>query len=390
MLSINDPRLTLACPLMTPCWQSYLSRMVLYLATVLRCSTEGVTMFSSVFSKQPKRLTINGAQPIEVQAKETILQAALRADVAFPHSCRVGGCAGCKCQLNEGKVKELTESSYILTAEELSQGYILACQAVPKEDVSISVELDTYAQSFEVMRQTGTITKQWKLTQDITALEISLPQNMPYAAGQFVNLAISGFSNAVRSYSFATAPNAVSNNVQLYIKHVSGGVLSPVVHVENLVGKDIVLDGPHGNFYLRDSDAPMLCIAGGSGLAPVKALLEQAFIDKVKRDVTFIFAARTQQDLYCLNEINEMSKSWLGSFEFIPVLSNEADSSEWKGERGYVTDVLPKLLTGEEQAYLCGPPPMIDAAVEMLRHHSVPSHHIFFDKFVSQAQVAAA
>jgi len=347
-------------------------------------------MFSRFFSKQPKRLTINGAQPIEVQAKETILQAALRADVAFPHSCRVGGCAGCKCQLDEGKVKELTESSYILTAEELSQGYILACQAVPKEDVSISVELDTHAQSFEVMRQTGTITKQWKLTQDITALEISLSQSMPYAAGQFAIIEIPGLCDAVRSYSFATAFNAERNHVQLYIKHVSGGALSSVVHAQGLVGQNIVLDGPHGNFYLRDSDAPMLCIAGGSGLAPVKALLDQALKDKIQRDVTFIFSARTQQDLYCLDEINEICNSWLGSFEFIPVLSNEADSSEWKGERGYVTDVLPKLLTGKEQAYLCGPPPMVDAAVDVLRYHSVPSHHIFFDKFISQAQVAAA
>lgn len=347
-------------------------------------------MFTKLFSRQAKFLTINGAQPIEMQTKETILQAALRTDVAFPHSCRVGGCAGCKCQLNEGKVRELTESSYILTEEELSQGYILACQAVPKEDVSISVELDSHGESFEIMSLTGQVKKQWQLTQDITALEISLPKSMPYAAGQYANLKIPGLCDAVRSYSFATAFNAESHLVQLYIKHVSGGALSSVVHDQELVGKDIVLEGPHGNFYLRESNAAMICIAGGSGLAPVKALLEQALKDKVKRDVTFIFAARTQQDLYCLDEINEISNSWMGSFKFIPVLSNEADTSEWQGERGYVTDVLPKLLTGNEQAYLCGPPPMIDAAVDVLRHHSVPSNHIFFDKFISQTQVVAA
>ncbi len=346
-------------------------------------------MFSRFFSKQPKLLTINGSKPIEMQTKETILQAALRADVAFPHSCRVGGCAGCKCQLDEGKVKELTESSYILSSQELSQGYILACQAVPKENVSISVELDSPAQSFKVSSQAGQVTKQWKLTDDITALQITLAKNMPYASGQFANLAIPGLSNAMRSYSFATAFDSGSHQVELYIKHVNGGALSPLVHEKNLVGEKIVLDGPHGNFYLRGSDAPIICIAGGSGLAPVKALLEQAIKDKVQRDVTFVFGARTQQDLYCLDEIALIAKNWPVNFTFIPVLSDEAESSGWQGERGYVTNILPNFLTGNEQAYLCGPPAMIDSAVQVLRNHSVPSNHIFFDKFISQANLAA-
>ncbi len=168
-------------------------------------------MFTKLFSRQAKFLTINGAQPIEMQTKETILQAALR------------------------------ESSYILTEEELSQGYILACQAVPKEDVSISVELDSHGESFEIMSLTGQVKKQWQLTQDITALEISLPKSMPYAAGQYANLKIPGLCDAVRSYSFATAFNAESHLVQLYIKHVSGGALSSVVHDQELVGKDIEL-----------------------------------------------------------------------------------------------------------------------------------------------------
>lgn len=346
-------------------------------------------MLSRFFSKQPKMLTINGAQPIEVKNKETILQAALRADVAFPHSCRVGGCAGCKCQLDEGTVRELTESSYILSSQELSQGYILACQAVPKESVSIRVDLDTLAQSFEVSRQAGKVSKQWKLTHDITALQITLADNMPYASGQYANLAIPNLSNSVRSYSFACAYDASSHQVELYIKHVKGGALSAVVHEQNLVGEEVVLDGPHGNFYLRDSDAPIVCIAGGSGLAPVKALLEQVKKDDVQRDVTFVFGARTQQDLYCLNEINDISQSWPANFKFIPVLSDEPKDSNWQGEKEYVTNILPSLLTGEEQAYLCGPPAMIDSAVQVLRNHSIPSNQIFFDKFISQAHLAA-
>jgi NAD(P)H-flavin reductase/ferredoxin len=346
-------------------------------------------MLSRFFSKQPKLLTINGSNTIVMQAKETILQAALRVDIAFPHSCRVGGCAGCKCQLKEGKVRELTESSYVLSSQELSQGYILACQAVPKENVEISVALDTPEHAFEVLTLAGQVTKQWKLTGDIIALQITLASNMPYASGQYANLGIPGLTSAQRSYSFASAFDKATNQVQFYIKQVTGGALSPVVHERSLVGENIVLDGPHGNFYLRENDMPIVCIAGGSGLAPVKALLEQAVKDNVKRDVTFVFGARTQQDLYCLTEIENISKKWPANFTFIPVLSDEPETSNWQGERGYVTNILPNFLTGNEQAYLCGPPTMIDLAVQVLRNYSVPNNQIYFDKFISLADIAA-
>ena len=348
-------------------------------------------MFSLFSNKGPKRLSIKGIeQVIEVQAKETILQAALRSDVAFPHSCRVGGCAACKCKLSSGKVKELIESSYVLSAEELSQGYILACQSVPKGDISIEVPIDSHTSQFEISALTGSVVKQHSLTHDITALEIKLPKSLPFASGQFANISLPGLSDASRSYSFSRPFYTNKNHVQFFIKHVAGGELSPIITQQDLVGQQVQVEGPYGDFYLREGQCPIICIAGGSGLAPVKALLEQALSEKVCRDVTFIFAARTQQDLYCLEEIKTLEENWPANFKFVAVLSDEPQDSNWSGRRGYVTDIMVDFLSGNEQAYLCGPPLMINAAVATLRKYSITANNIFFDKFTTKAHVAAA
>lgn len=349
-------------------------------------------MFSLFSKKTPNGLTINGAkQAIKVNSKETILQAALRENVSFPHSCRVGGCAVCKCKLIKGKVKELTESAYLLSKEELAEGYILACQSVPKGDVEIQVVIDANAPSYDVHAISGTVTKQWPLTHDITAIEITLDEDMEYSSGQFANIAFPELSNAVRSYSFATAYSTENKRaVQFFIKHVPNGIVSTIVNSNNLVDKRVIVEGPSGDFYLRESQSDIVCVAGGSGLAPIKALLEQALADNVKRDVTFLFAARQQQDLYCLNEIIEIENKWPAKFRFIPVLSDEPESSNWTGERGYVNGILSQLLTGSEQAYLCGPPVMIDSVVATLNKHSITSDRIFFDKFITSADIVAA
>ncbi|MFA9219488.1 MAG: 2Fe-2S iron-sulfur cluster-binding protein, partial [Sphingomonadaceae bacterium] len=127
-------------------------------------------MFSFLAKKQPTTAHINGVA-ILVDPKETVLQAALRHGIDFPHSCRVGGCATCKCRLLQGRVKELTRSSYVLSDQELDQGYILACQSVPQSDISLQVDLSARQ---PVQRLSGRIIGQQRLTHDISALQIQL------------------------------------------------------------------------------------------------------------------------------------------------------------------------------------------------------------------------
>ena len=213
--------------------------------------------------------TINGLA-ISVEPKETLLHAALRQGVDFPYSCRVGGCATCKCRLLDGKVKELTRSDYILSDEELDQGYILACQSVPRSDISIAVALGDGPALRSV---SGRVVARENLTQDIIELRIQLEDSLRYKPGQFAELALQSLPGMSRSYSFATAvrPDA---QISFFVRQVQGGVFSTHVHQQVIVGDRVTVAGPLGNFWLRPADAPILLIAGGSGLAPILALLE--------------------------------------------------------------------------------------------------------------------
>jgi NAD(P)H-flavin reductase/ferredoxin len=322
---------------------------------------------------------------IRVEPKETVLQAALRSGVDFPNSCRVGGCGTCKCKLTDGRVKELTETGYLLTAEELDQGYILACQSVPQTDLRLEVDLSRA----EARGLSGRIVEQAHLTHDITRLTVQLDEPIPYKAGQFAHLAIEGLSGVVRSYSFAS-PSHRDGQVTFHIRKVPGGQVSSLVNDTDLVGRSVRVDGPFGDFWLRGGDAPLHFVAGGSGLAPILAILKEAVSAGVERPVTLLFGAREARDLYALDEIEAIQKEWRGDFRFVPVLSDAEGDASWTGARGLVTEHIPELLEPGAHAYLCGPPGMIDSAIALLERSGVARKHIHFDRFTTQADVAAA
>lgn len=342
-------------------------------------------MFSFFTKKGPTTATING-QAIRVEPRETLLTAALREGIDFPHSCRVGGCAACKCKLLSGQVNELTETGYLLSDEELDQGYILACQSVPKNDIQVTVDMDA-----QLLRRTvhGRVIGQEKLTHDITRLTVQLDASLPYKAGQFANLSLDALPGISRSYSFATLVQADAK-VSFFVRQVQGGVFSTYINGHELLGQQITLEGPQGDFWLRPADAPLLLVAGGSGLAPILALLQEAARNNVTRPVTLLFGAREERDLYALAEITAIAAQWPSEFRFIPVLSQAAADAAWSGARGLVTEQLTGLLPTSAHAYLCGPPAMIDSCVVILRQHGVAREHIHADRFTTQQDALAA
>lgn len=342
-------------------------------------------MFSFLSKKKPTTAHING-QAVVVQPKETLLQAALREGIPFPHSCRVGGCASCKCKLVEGQVKELTETGYILSDDELDQGYILACQSVPRNDVRIEVDLSAQAARRQVR---GRIVAQEPLTHDITRLRVQLDESLSYQAGQYANLSVEALPGLSRSYSFAT-PAQADAQVTFFVRKVPGGVFSSLIHEQSLVGQTAVVDGPMGDFYLRSGSTPILMVAGGSGLAPILAILQDALNAQVARPVTLLFGARQERDLYALDQIQELARQWPNTFRFVPVLSADDVGPGWKGARGMVVEQIPAALQAGSQAYLCGPPAMIDAATEVLRQLGVASADIHADRFTTLHDTARA
>lgn len=312
---------------------------------------------------------------------QTLLEAALANGIAYPHDCTVGTCASCKTRLKQGRVREATPFGYTLSKEELDAGYILACQAFPKDDLTV-VEIEPPAADLlPPGKYTASIMATEPLTHDILKVTVQTDRAVCYAAGQYANLRKAGGGRA-RSYSFANAPQRKGRTVvEFYIRKVPGGEFTEALFAGELNGMPLEMEAPLGTFHLRGGDSRMVCIAGGSGLAPLVSILEHARANRIKRDCTLLFGARTQADLYQLDAIGNIASNWQGDFRFIPVLSHEPLDSNWRGARGLVTDhIAPGFCEGAE-GYLCGPPLMIDAAIARLARHGMPIEKVFYDKF---------
>ncbi|MEW8298516.1 MAG: 2Fe-2S iron-sulfur cluster binding domain-containing protein [Candidatus Thiodiazotropha sp.] len=332
-----------------------------------------------------------------VKAGDNLLKAGLSAGLSWPHDCRVGSCGSCKCRLIKGKVKELSDFAYVLDGEELQSGMILACQSLLKSDVEVEVQLDSSDHDATVVSTTpGVLESTRMLTHDIMELKVSLDkplreQGDHYMAGQYADISFPGISHP-RAYSFATAPeNDKRNELTFFIRKVHNGELTGWLFEQDRTGSPVTVSGPYGSFWLREGDGPVVCIAGGSGMSSIKALLEHAANVGCERDVIYLFGARTQADLYCLDEMHALESRWNSgrSLRFVPVLSEEPDGSDWPGLRGMVTEHIVNQLKDwtSAQAYLCGPPPMIDAAMEVLRKQGISDQDIHFDKFLDASTI---
>ncbi len=345
-------------------------------------------------SKEPGRLRIEplGVE-IEVLASQSVLQAALEAGGDFPHSCKVGTCMACRSRLLSGKVKAIRDFSYVLSAEELKAGYILACQAkvAPGEEITLEVDIDSRRPHFHQMTCQGRITAQIPLTHDIVELRLQIDQPLEYAAGQYAALRPAHIERA-REYSFAAAPTPGGDRtLGFFVRLTPGGQFTTWLFAESRVGQMLEVTGPGGDFWLRPAPAPLLLVAGGSGLAPVLALLEEAARAGVARDAVFLFGARTQGDLYKLDAIEAIGSRWAAPFQFLPVLSHEPPDSGWTGARGLVTEFLTAPHVAQlasRHGYLCGPPPMIDAALAVLAAAGVADRDVHYDKFLDASNLS--
>ena len=334
---------------------------------------------------------------IFVKQNQSILTAALEQGLDWPHDCKFGTCSSCKCKLINGKIKPTSDYSYTLSKEELDDDYILACQARATMDSTIEVQLGDLENRPIAQKNDALIKEIEMLTSDIMKIIVQTNNDVVHTAiaGMWAELSIPGLDRP-RSYSYASAPhNEKQNEFTFFIRKVPGGKFTEWLFDENRDSKEsITLNGPFGSFYLRQKQTPFICIAGGSGLAPIKSLIEDAAKKQIDRDVIFLFGARTQEDLYCLEELNEVKNKWNKSvnFDFIPVLNMEPEESDWSGARGLVTDYFEEEYIKNQgkdisgwQAYLCGPPPMVDAAQEVLENNGINTKEIFFDKFTDES-----
>jgi NAD(P)H-flavin reductase len=254
---------------------------------------------------------------------------------------------------------------------------------------------DATVRSARIVNCEGTIRTHKKLTSDTFELvvEITGETRLGYPnAGQFAVLGFPGIARS-RPYSFARDPKprrGRGDKYTFFIRAVPNGEVSAWLLQGDKSGVEISLSGPCGEFLLDETDRPMICIAGGSGMSAILALIEHAADIQANRDCYFYYGARTQNDLYCQELINIVGTLWNKDylFKFIPVLSEEPLDSNWQGERGLVTDIVGRdameisaFRLSSASAFLCGPPPMVEAADSMLRSAGAGSTNIYKDTF---------
>jgi NAD(P)H-flavin reductase len=248
-------------------------------------------------------------------------------------------------------------------------------------------------QTLRVLSNEGVITKFKNLTEDTYEVVITCPEGshkLCARAGQYGTIKVEGIQKP-RSYSFAQTPERENpNEYTFFIRLVPGGELSAWLAEKNREGEKVKLSGPMGKFGLDDSMKPMVCIAGGSGMSAINALTQEVQARGIARDCYFFYGARTQKDLYLLDEMNKMAEQWpAGSnFKFISVLSEEPEDSDWDGPRGFVTQHMKEeyldkgVVTADNlKAFFCGPPPMIDHGVQALIDAGLSMDDIYYDKF---------
>jgi propane monooxygenase reductase subunit len=326
----------------------------------------------------------------EVDEDETVLRGAFRQGLMLMHGCKEGQCAACKSFLLDGEVDLEKYSTFALNDFEKEEGWTLLCRAHAESDLEI--ELINYDE--EVLRsgialqtQSMRVEAIEELTHDIRRLVLS-GEPLTYKAGQYVDITIPGTED-VRSFSMANIPSRPPHgSLEFMIKIYPDGQFSSLLADERLkAGDEVSVTGPYGVFTLREkSDRPLLFIGGGAGMAPILALLRAMAENGTERPAVYYYGARGPDDLFHLEELAELERR-LPNFRFVPALSHCAEDADWDGERGLITDVVARMeqQLGEVDAYLCGPPPMVDAAIAMLDQGGVPESRVYYDKFTTTA-----
>jgi CDP-4-dehydro-6-deoxyglucose reductase len=321
---------------------------------------------------------------------ETVLTAAMGADLMLPYGCRNGACGSCKGRILEGRVDYGAHQASTLTDAEKAQGLALFCCAKPLTDLVIEVKEVRRAGDLQIKRMPCRIESIAKPAPDVAIVRLKLPANerLQYLPGQYIDFLLK--DGRRRSFSLANPPHDDAL-LELHVRHVPGGFFGDQLFHE-FKGREILrLEGPFGSFYLREtSDKPIVFVAGGTGFAPIKAMIEHALHHRFERPMVLYWGARAKRDLY----LPELPGQWQQStrnFTFIPVLSEPAPEDEWPGRTGLVHQaVLDDFgdLSGY-QVYACGAPAMIDAAREsFVETRRLPADEFFADSFTYAAVVA--
>lgn len=329
------------------------------------------------------KININGKRDVVIKGGNSLLSSLAEKQIFLASACGGRGtCGACKCKVTEGGGPVLPTERPLLSKAELDTNVRLACQVKVKSDVFIKIPDDV----FNIRKYRSIITEIIDYTYDTKGITFKLQDDtVDFQAGQYVQLNSKPYGkvrqSVSRAYSISSAPDT-KDSLQLIIRLVPEGICTTWVHQHLNVGDEVELTGPYGDFYIRDTDADIIFVAGGSGKAPIKSMLEHLKITGCERQMTYYFGARTVKDLYLTEEMEAFEKVF-PDFRYEPILSHSEPGDGWTGKTGFVMPYFKERLRDpmRTEAYLCGSPGMINAVTKSLKELGVPDANIYFDSF---------
>lgn len=328
-----------------------------------------------------KEMVVKGGAPLLVTLSSEGLY--------LPSACGGrGSCGACKCKVSSDIGPHLPTETPYLTPQEMKDSIRLACQIKVKADIGIEVPEEL----FNVKQFDATVRSIKDVTYDIKEVVFDLNgETVEFEAGKYVQLEVPGYDKikgtTQRAYSMSSKPSD-KNIIEVLVRLVPGGIVTTYVHEYLKEGQRLNLIGPFGDFARNHNGSIMLCVAGGSGMAPFKSMLYDMLENgEEDREVWYFFGARSTRDMFYLDEMREL-ETRLPNFHFVPALSEPEEGDGWDGPTGLITDVLDRYLKEEIkpdgkklEGYLCGSPGMIDACNAVMNRNGVVQDDIYYDKF---------
>ena len=339
---------------------------------------------------------------MQVEEDETVLDAAFRQGIALMHGCKEGQCGSCKAILVQGDAHEDIEllkfSSFALPDAERENDHILLCRTQLFADISIellNVDEELLSASVPVSSHAATLVGMRALTHDIRLIEIELDEPLAFKAGQYVDITLPG-TGIRRAFSMANPPSRDRDDgrrLDFIIKKYPDGKFSSMLDQGLGVGDPLEVKGAYGSCFRRASrTGALVLVGGGSGMSPLWSILHDQLATGEGRPILFFYGARTSRDLFYVEELAALAAEH-PELEFVPALSEPDADVDWRGETGFIHEVLARRLgqarpPPDSDAYACGPPPMIDAVLPVLQMNGIESDHVHSDRFTPSVSEA--
>lgn len=318
---------------------------------------------------------------------QTVADASYRARINIPLDCRDGACGTCKAQCESGEYDGGTYIEDALSADETAAGLVLPCSMKPRSDLVLQIASTSAVAKTRAATYRAIITSLERLSPTTIAftLETAERDQLAFLPGQYVNLAVPGTGES-RSYSFSTGPD--DKSLGFLVKLTPGGVMSTWLSEQAAVGDEVSFTGPNGSFFLRESARPLLLLAGGTGLAPILAILHKLRDGGSTRPVHLVYGVGTDHDLVEIAKLEELAAT-IPSLTWDHCVSDPASTAV---NKGYVTALIgpEHLYDGDVAVYLCGPPPMVESVRQHFADRGVEPTGFYYEKFALSGTAPAA